>query len=178
MKLFSPLFAKIFGGLALLLAIGFAVQTVRVEHLKKVVAVLRIDLVAAKARTEAEIAAHKASKKAYADAQAEAARMEEERNARIAAQQKEITDEAKRSFQDRTARVRADYERRLRAQTGTGVGGSSGGEQMPCLRDASGRAYDAACPLSEPERLTAELQAIQLEELQNHVRRQAAVPVN
>lgn len=164
-NIFSPLFAKIFAGLAVALLIATAFQTIRVEHLKRVVAVLRIDLTQARARTEAEIAQHKASKQAYREAQAEAERMEKERLARITAEQERINDDRVQSYQRRLADARRTAEQ-LRNQARAGAGGKAGGVSMPAADDTRRTSGTADHPeLSEQERLIATEQAIQLDEL-------------
>lgn len=175
--------ALIIGGVTLLafvaLFAGFAWRGHRINVLEKALNIISIDLVAAKARSEAEVAKHAATKAAYRDAQAEAERMETERLARVTARQKEITDDVEKTYRARVADARAAYSRlRAQGQGGAGSGGASGGEPVSCVPDGAGRTNDPACPLSPDERLTAELQAIQIEGLQGFINRHATVPVN
>ena len=116
--------------------------------------------------------ARAAEREAYRKAQAEAARMEAERIARVTAKQEEITDAAAKKYNERIARLRAAHS--LRSQTG-GVDGAANGEQVPCVPGATVGADGAPCPLSTDERLIAEEQAIRLEGLQDWVREQAGV---
>ena len=135
------------------------------DHWKRVAQVLRIDLDEVKRARAAE-------REAYRKAQAEAARMEAERIARVTAKQEEITDAAAKKYNERIARLRAAHS--LRSQTG-GVDGAANGEQVPCVPGATVGADGAPCPLSPDERLIAEEQAIRLEGLQDWVREQAGV---
>lgn len=178
MNLFTPLAAKALGGLAVVLLIVAGVQTIRVEHLKRVVAVLRIDLVKVKEERDREQRNHQATKKAYTDAQAEAERMEVDRLARITAQQERINNDRLASYNRRLADARADYNR-LRSQAGAGAIGAPGCQPMP-VADRTPGTVGAACDneLSYDERLIATKQAIQLDELITVIEQHRAIPVN
>jgi hypothetical protein len=134
---------------------------------------IRIDLELAEAR-------HVATKRAYEDAQAEAARMEAERLARVVARQEEITDEVRQDYSRRIADLRARAAR-LQDQARAGARGASGGLQLPETGDpASGIDDPAACqeiPARDVKtdiacRAIAEEQAIQLDALIQWVSRQ------
>jgi hypothetical protein len=174
MSPFSSLTAKIFGGLAVVLLVVTAVQTVRVERLKHAVSVLRIDLSKVKAERDAERANHKATKDAYRAAQAEAERLEAERLARIQAKQKEVNDALRNDYNSRIAAVR------LRAKAGAGADGAADCEPVPGNADAAPGITSAPldCGLSQDERLIATEQAIRLEELQRWVTEQAKVSIH
>jgi hypothetical protein len=175
--------------------LGFVTQTIRIEglqlrapfigtigprglkkdaqELEGEVRSIRIDLELAEAR-------HIATKRAYEDAQAEAARMEAERLARVVARQEEITDEVRQDYSRRIAELRARAAR-LQAQARAGAGGASGGLQLPETGDpASGIDDPAACqeiPARDVKtdiacRAIAEEQAIQLDALIQWVSRQ------
>lgn len=154
---------------------------------KQEVAHLRIDLAEAEAYGRTEAAKHKATKRAYIEAQEEAARLEAERLARVVARQQEITSEVEADYRNRIAalRVRAD---RLRAQVeaarGSGSGGSPGDVQLPeAGNPASGideapdcRSLPSPDPLTEIRcREIAEEQAAQLNALIDWVQRQFQV---
>lgn len=197
---FSILTSKIFAG-ALLLAVGAcSVQTVRIEGIycsdpkdeeakpaclirgfKQELSIVRIDLRAARARTEAEMAKHAATKKAYRDAQAEAELLEQQRLARVSQQQKEITDAIVEDYELRLADARARAER-LRRQAGWrgGALGSTARNELSGAGGSSGGADEAAggARLSIDQRLIATEQALQLDELQSWLRRQLSVPIN
>lgn len=198
---FNVLGAKIFAGVAAAALIGLAVQTVRIEGafcrqvkvgekpacifegFKQEIAGVRIDLEQVRADRAAEIAKHQATKQAYADAQAEAEKLEAARLARVTALQQEITDDRVQVYSQRLAAARADFDRLRRAQGSAARGGAAGAGQgfaMPGVPDAAGGADGAAGDhrLSDDERFVATKQAIQLDELQNWIRRQATVPTN
>lgn len=201
-KLFAGTAMKIAAGIIAALTLALVVQTVRIEGalcrsvkpgekpacvlqgFKQQVAVLRIDLDAARARTEAEIAAHKATKRAYADAQAEAARLESERLASIVQQQEGITDEVEQTYRARLADARARYERLRRQAGGSGIGagGAPGGEPMPGLSPAEPGIDAPSCdgvPASDLDlRYCAAAQAEQLRSLIEWVEQQHAVDPN
>lgn len=200
-KLVTPLAFKIGAGIIAALTLALIVQTVRIEGalcrsvkpgekpaciiqgFKQKVAVLRIDLDAARARTEAEIASHKATKRAYADAQAEAARMEAARLESIVHQQEGITDDVRQTYSADIAALRARYER-LRKQAGGGAGavGTSGGEPVPGVPASPSGIADNACngiPTGELElRYCAAAQASQLRSLIQWNLKQHAVDPN
>jgi hypothetical protein len=134
---------------------------------------IRIDLELSEAR-------HIATKRAYEDAQAEAARMEAERLARVVARQEEITDEVRQDYSRRIADLRARAAR-LQAQARAGAGGASGGVQLPETGGPASGIDDAPrCnALPAPDlatelncRAIAEEQAIQLDALIQWVSRQ------
>lgn len=175
---FSALTSKIFGGLALALLLAVAVQTVRVEHLKRVVAVLRIDLGKIKEQRDQERRNHVATKQAYRDAQAAAERMEAERLARVTAEQERINNDRLAAYNRRLADARVQYQR-LRSQAGTRTVGAPHCQPVPDAGHSPAVAQ-AACgdELSAAERLIATEQSIQLDELITAVEQHRAVPVN
>lgn len=200
---FSILTSKIFAGLAALLLAALLIQTVRIEGalcrevragekpacviqgFRQQLAVVRIDLVAARQRAEDEAARHQATKRAYRDAQVEAARLEAERLQRITARQQEISDDIATDYAARLRDARARYER-LRAGPTTGAGAGAGAAgaaypvHLPLAPGAAGRAAQApgGDGLSLDARLIATEQATQLEALIDWVERQVATPVN
>lgn len=184
--IFAPLWTRIFAGLSALLLVGFITQTIRIEGFwlivgfKEQVAVLRIDLSKARAATEAEIAKHEATKRAYRDAQAEAERMEAERLARITAQQERINNDRIASYSSRLAAARAVADRlRGQASARAGAVGASGCQQVPDDGHSGGTAQAPGCDrLSIDERLIATQQAVQLDELITAVEQHRAIPVN
>ncbi|MBN9504938.1 MAG: hypothetical protein J0I69_02835 [Altererythrobacter sp.] len=146
-----------------------------------------------------ERAAHQATKETYRRAQAEAARLDAERLARVQSEQQEITDAITADYRARLADARA-VAQRLRdqlARAGERAAGPGGGEPVPATGATAGGAAEAAgdnrlpicrtAPLLEDERtlspldldwrLTATEQAIQLDALIDWVERQAAVSV-
>jgi hypothetical protein len=134
---------------------------------------IRIDLELAEAR-------HIATKRAYEDAQAEAARMEAERLARVVARQEEITDEVRQDYSRRIADLRARAAR-LQAQARAGAGSASGGLPVPETGDPAARTDAApdcrALPAADLNteircREIAEQQATQLGALIEWVERQ------
>lgn len=180
-NIFGALWARIFAGLAAFFFLGFVTQTIRIEGFWFIVgfkqsnAILRIDLSKARAATEAEIAKHDATKRAYADAQAEAERMEAERLARITAQQERINNERLASYSQRLAAARATADR-LRRERASGAVGSTDCEQVPGAASPGGTA-GAACGdgFSLAQRVIATKQAIQLDELISVVEAQRGV---
>jgi hypothetical protein len=150
--------------IAALLAVAVA-QRFEIIHLKKVVAVLRIDLTKARARTEAEIAKHQATKRAYAEAQAEAERLEKERLARVTQEQERINDEALTKYRSDIARIRAAADR-LRKERRAGSVGSPTGQPMPGAEHPAGTSATAGDQgLSDDQRVIASAQAAQLDAL-------------
>jgi hypothetical protein len=134
---------------------------------------IRIDLEMSEVR-------HKATKRAYTEAQAEAARMEAERIIRVIEKQEAITDEVRDDYNRRIADLRARAAR-LQAEARTGFGGPSGGLQLPETSDAPGGVDEAPrCDQLPAPDLTTELncreiaeqQAIQLAALITWVQRQ------
>jgi hypothetical protein len=177
---FSILTSKIFLGTTVLFALGFAVQTGRIElYFKPEIKTIRIDLEKAQARTMAEIATHKATKEAYRRAQAEAALAEAQRIARVVTEQEEITDAVTAEYGARLADARARYERLRRQAGGAGAGpaGAGSGEPVSAAGDpasgADGEAGDHG--LSLDERWVATQQAIQLDALISWVEQQSVV---
>lgn len=134
-----------------------------------------------------EKAAHQQSKRNYALAQLAARKLEEQRLARVAAEQETITDDVTQDYRARLAAAR-DHAERLRhqlASAGAGAGGSTGAIDLPGAGGAAGGAAapsdDRRLPVAAGEldwRLTATEQAIQLDALINWVERQAAVDPN
>lgn len=197
---FSIVTSKIFGGVAIA-AIAFGVvQTARIEGVycrdvatgekprcivqgfKQDVAAIRIDLVAARRRTEDEIASHRATKQAYADAQKTAEQLELTRLARVTAQQKEANHDIVQDYERRVAAARAAAERlrRQAGSTGAPSAGARGNVALSGLSDAASGADGATGNrgLSLDQRLTATNQASQLQALQEWNRRQAAIDPN
>jgi hypothetical protein len=181
--------------LLLLAVVGCSTQTVRLEgfqvklpligtfgpqgwkpyakELEGEVRSIRIDLELAEAR-------HFATKRAYIEAQEDAARQQAEIIARQVARQERITDEVRQDYQRSIAALRARAAR-LQAQARAGAGGASGGLQLPETGDpASGIDDPAACqeiPARDVKtdmacRAIAEEQAIQLDALIQWVSRQ------
>ncbi len=196
---FSIFSSKIFAGLAALLLAGLLVQTVRIEGalcrgvrpgekpacviqgFRQQLAVVRIDLVAARKRADEEAARHEATKRAYRDAQVEAARLEAERLQRITARQQEISDDIATDYAARLRAARARYERlRAQALAGAGAAGAAYPVHLPLAPGAAGRAAEApgGDGLSLDQRLIATEQATQLGALIGWVERQVATPVN
>jgi hypothetical protein len=137
---------------------------------------IRIDLELSEAR-------HKATKRAYEDAQAEAARMQAQAIEREITRQKGITDEVRQDYQRIVADLRARAAR-LQAEARAGAGSASGGVRVSA--DASptyGIDDPAACqeiPARDVEtdiacRAIAEEQAMQLDALITWVQRQMGV---
>lgn len=176
-------------GYALAAALVFAgIQTIRIEGFwfirgyKDRVAVLRIDLDAARAERDAEAARHLATKQAYREAQAEAARLEKARLASVLAQQKDITDAISADYSKRLAAARAAADR-LRAealQGRSGSAGSPGSQSVPGMACAAGGTDEAPCGdgLSDAQRLIATEQAIQLDSLITWVERMSGIDPN
>lgn len=196
---FSALTSKIFAGVAVAAIAATAVQTVRIEGafcrsvkvgekpaciiqgFKQQLAVVRIDLEQVRRERDAERSAHQLTKQTYAQAQAEAARLEKERLARVAAQQKEINDERAQTYQRRIDAARAAYERmRQSARGGAGAPGAADGFAGTALSAAAGAADGAAGAdqLPQDERLICTIQSIRLDELQGWIREQVKVPVD
>lgn len=197
---------RILGGLLAAAAIFAAVQTIRIEGVwcaeveagdkpaclvrgfKQELQIVRIDLAAARAQAIAEAAKHKATKQAYADAQAEAARLEAQRIERVIQQQKAITDEVETDYRRQLDAVRARADRLRRqaeaAARGSRAAGPAGDLQLPPPGDAAGRTdaapdcqrFPAPDPLTDLEcRRIATEQAAQLEALIEWVSRQFRV---
>ena len=96
---------------------------------------------------------------------------------RVEASQARITQETEDDYQTRLARLRADFDRRLRAHAGDRAGAGRGGDDLPDLPGAAGRPDGAAAPArpSAGFEFACRANSIQLEGLQVWVRRQAAV---
>lgn len=129
---------------------------------------------------EAEAANHQQTKDAYAAAQLEAQRLEKQRIANVKAEQEDITDAVETDYRRRIADARADYERLRAEQARARLASAARGQPVPHIPDpaggADGTAEEDGFPLSD--RLIATEQAIQLEALQDWVRRQSQVDVN
>jgi hypothetical protein len=183
-------------GLLLLLAVvGCTTQTVRLEgmqlklpligtigpkgwkpyaqELEGEVRSIRIDL-------ELSEAKHVATKRAYLEAQEEAARQQAEMIAREVARQERITDEVRNDYNRRIAALRARADR-LRAEAGAGAEGAAGAVRVSTEGEAAGRANATArcdefpSPSATIElncREIAEAQAMQLDALISWVRQQ------
>lgn len=131
---------------------------------------------------DSERAAHQTTKDRYEAAQAQAARDEALRLARVQSEQERISTDAKDSYARRIADYRARYEQlRQQAAAAAGTaGGASAGKPVPGVRDAAGGADAPACAngLSLDQRWDATQQATQLDELISWIERQARVPAN
>jgi hypothetical protein len=183
----------------LLATVGCATQTVRLEgfrislpligdigpkgwrpyaiELEGEVKTIRIDLVESRAR-------HAASKRAYAEAQEEAARMQADIVEREVARQERITDEVRKDYQQRIAALRSRADR-LRAEAGAGVAGSPDQVRVPADANAAARTDEAPdcqrLPAPDIEtdlrcREIATEQALQLDALIQWVLRQFTKP--
>ncbi len=137
---------------------------------------IRIDLELSEAR-------HVATKRAYEEAQAEAARMEAERLARVVEQQERITDEVRQDYSRRIADLRKRANR-LQAEARTSAGGASDQVRVSETGNAASgidEAPDCATlPARDLEtdiacRAIAEEQAMQLDALITWVQRQLGV---
>lgn len=134
-----------------------------------------------------ERANHQLTKRNYALAQLAARRLEEQRLARVAAEQETITDDVAKDYRARLADARGAAER-LRGQLARTGDGASGSAAAIPMSGAGGAAGGAAAPPGSDRlpfgadelawRLKATEQAIQLDELINWVERQAAVDPN
>lgn len=148
------------------------------DRWKGIAQTLRIDLEEARARTEAEIATHRATKEAYRAAQAEAEAMEKARLQRVVTEQQRINDDVTEEYQRRLAAARAAAAK-LRREAGAGkcVAGAPGNVPVPETPAAARRSDDPACQdgLSDADRLIATETAIRLESLQRWVREQTSV---
>ena len=182
----------------LVATVGCSVQTVRLEgfqikvpiigtigpqgwkpyaqELEGEVRSIRIDLDLSEAR-------HVATKRAYEEAQAEAARMEAERLARVVEQQERITDEVRQDYSRRIADLRKRAAR-LQAEARAGAGSAPGDVQLPETGNtASGTDEAPDCATLPPRdletdiacRAIAEEQAMQLDALITWVQRQLGV---
>ncbi|HEU5482166.1 MAG TPA: hypothetical protein VFU80_03605 [Sphingomicrobium sp.] len=141
-----------------------------------------------KAKTEdyvellaAEGASHDATAANYRAAAEQARRQDAENLARVKAEQAAINERTENDFQSRIAAARATAER-LRRDAGSAPADrrAGGTARVPGLPAAANGASQGAGEngLSDTERLIATEQAIQLDELINWVRRQAAVDVS
>jgi len=100
--------------------------------------------------------------------------------ARVRSEQASINERTEDDFESRISAARAAADR-LRAKSQVGTGGRDGGATpMPGLPAAAARPAQGAREdrFSDPDRLTATEQAIQLDELIKWVRAQAAVEVS
>ena len=199
-RLFAPIGAKIFAGVAAAALLGLAVQTVRIEGafcrsvklgekpacivqgFKQQVASIRIDLEAVRRDRDQERANHQATKDNYRKAQQTAQQLERARLARSSAQQREINDDERSNYNGRIAAARAAAQR-LRGQTGSARGGAAGAGRnlaVPPVSDAARGADELAGDRRLPadEALIATEQAIRLDALQSWVRRQHGVDPN
>lgn len=131
---------------------------------------------------DAERAAHQATKDRYQAAQAQAARDEALRLARVQSEQQRISIDAKDSLDRRLADYRARYEQlRQQAAAAAGTAGGAGsGKPVPGVPTPAGGtdAPASADRLSLDERWDATRQAAQLDELISWIERQARVPAN
>ena len=133
------------------------------------------------AERDLERSNHQATKADYRFAQEQARLREEARLARVAAEQKEITDAVVLDYQQRLAAARAHAERlREELRAGAGAAGAASGERMPGAGDTAGGADEAPGDhrLSVEERLIATEQALQLDALIDWIERQKAVDPN
>ena len=191
----SALTSKLFGGLAIMLALGLATQTIRIEGFlfihgfKQQVVGLRIDLDRVKALRMEERLNHRQTKKNIRDAQFRAAQLEQARLARVNARQKEITDDVAQDYAARLAALRARVERLRHDRQGGAIAGSAPGcEPVPGVSVASGGTAQAPADCGLPgstvradqfERdVVASEQAEQLDALITFVTRQGAVDPN
>ena len=111
-------------------------------------------------------------------AAAETARAADRANAaRVSAEQSAINRSIENDFQARIDRARADARGLRQKSAATADRGGAASPPVPGLPASAGRADEAARQdgLSQPERLIATEQAIQLDELIKWVRAQAAV---
>lgn len=92
---------------------------------------------------------------------------------RVEASQSRISQEASDDYQTRLARLRADFDNRLRAEAARRARAGGGGDAVPGLPDPPGGPDGAASP-AEFE-FSCRANTIQLEGLQDWVRRQGAV---
>ena len=139
------------------------------------------------AERDQEKAAHRQTKLDYAAAQLAARVLEEQRLARVAAEQETISDDVTQDYRARLAAARSSAERLRQqlAQGGAGAGRSTAAVDLPGAGGTAGGADapsgDRRLPFDADEldwRLTATEQAIQLDELINWVERQGGVEVN
>jgi uncharacterized protein YfcZ (UPF0381/DUF406 family) len=154
-------------GLLALLLVG---QEARVRFLKGDLREARAELKAERAASAAFAAQVRATSESIARRAVELAR-------RVEASQARITQETEDDYQTRLARLRADFDRRLRAETADRAGAGGGGDGVPGLPGAAGRPDGAAAPaaLGAGFEFACRANTIQLEGLQVWVRRQAAV---
>lgn len=90
--------------------------------------------------------------------------------------QTQISQEVSRDYQNRIAELRARYAGVVRrGQGGAGAGGAGGPIGLPAPGQPAGRPDDAAAALAREFVFNCRANAIQLEALQEWVRRQAAV---
>lgn len=178
-------------------AMIFALTAVVVAHAAVIDPGLRRERDQARAATgraiaerNAERTAHVMTKRTYRTAQMEAARKDQARLVRVAAQQEDISDEAVQTLARRHAAARAHAERlRQYASAGKPAACAGGTEQLPAVPAAAAgtdQAAGAKLPASPSDiapsdidwRLTAQEQAEQLDVLIDWIISQAGVPVN
>lgn len=123
-----------------------------------------------------EIRAHRQTKANYRVAQEQAAALESARLARVKADQEKINADVSEDYRQRLADLRARYDR-LRAQSGTGIAGTTRSVAVPSLSTAAS-GTDEAPTDGLSWQLKASEQAIQLDALIDWVQRQATVQVN
>lgn len=95
---------------------------------------------------------------------------------RVEASQSRISQEASDDYQTRLARLRADFDSRLRAEAARRAGAGGGGDAVSGLPDPAGGPDGAAAPAGPAAfEFACRANTIQLEGLQDWVRRQGAV---
>lgn len=169
---FSALTSKIFGAMAIALALFAALCWHQWGHYKHQAEALRADL-------NTEVAAHRQTKAAYRAAQQAAEEAETARLARVKAQQEKITDDVSQDYSRRLAALRTRYDR-MRAQSGTRADSAPGRVTVSGLPDAASGIDEApgSDRFSLDRRMTASQQALQLDALIDWVERQAGVVPN
>lgn len=196
---FSVITSKVFLGTTALFATLAAVQTVRIEGVfcrdvtigekpacvvdgfKQDLQVIRIDFADLEERNRQEVAAHKASKDAYEDAQLAAAEAEAQRINDVIETQKELTDEVTKVYRARLADARARADSlRVQAANRASAASAARGNAVPGASDAASGTDGAPGDnrLSLDERLIATEQAIQLVSLISWVEAQSKVRFN
>lgn len=139
----------------------------------------------------AERTAHQKTKTDYRTAQAEAARLEQNRIERVKAEQQEITDAVEADYRRQLAGLHARAERlREELRAGAGAAGAGRGVEMPGLSPSAGGSAEAAddrgfpapfgrSPAEQLERdIIASEQAIQLNALIDWLLAQSAIDPN
>ena len=153
-----------------LLALLFAGQEARVRSLKGDLREARAEAKAERAASAAFAGQVRANSERIARRAADLAR-------RVEASQARITQETEDDYQTRLDRLRADFDRRLRAEAEDRAGAGGGGDDVPGLPGAAGRFDGAAAPTGPDAgfEFACRANTLQLEGLQVWVRRQAAV---